>query len=98
MTASTGRVLRTCEPWMSLFHMALACRVTGNFAMMAVIAHTVVWVAKTHSSPEREDEIGGERGRLGSKKWTLLCGSDLDLHRGGKMVKEGVNMVLSVFW
>lgn len=43
VTASTGRVLRTCEPWMSLFHMALACRVTGNFAMMAVIAHTVVW-------------------------------------------------------
>lgn len=64
--------------------MALACRVTGNFAMMAVIAHTVVWGGwPKHSSPEREDEIGGERGRLGSKKWTLLCGSDLDLHRGG---------------
>lgn len=51
-----------------------------------------------HSSPEREDEIRGERGRLGSKKWTLLCGSDLDLHREGVMVKEGVNMDLSVFW
>lgn len=73
VTASTGRVaaLRTCEPWMSLFHMALAGRVTRNFAMMAVIAHTAVWggflathPSRTHSSPEREDEIGEGGGSL----------------------------------
>lgn len=45
MTAAAGgvAVLRTCEPWMSLFHMELACGVTRNTVMMAVIAHTAIW-------------------------------------------------------
>lgn len=42
MTAYAGRVagLRTCEPWTRLFHMALACRVTEDFVMIAV-THTI---------------------------------------------------------
>lgn len=71
MTATAGgvAVLRTCEPWMSLFHMALACRVTRNAVMKAVIAHTVVLTTHPHpnSSPEREGRVG----KLVSKKWTL---------------------------
>lgn len=62
MTAAAGRVavLRTCEPWMSLFHMALACRVTRNAVMTAVIAHTVVLTTHPHpnNSPEEEWERG----------------------------------------
>ena len=73
MTGTAGGVaaLRTCEPWMSLFHMALACRVTRNAVMTAVIAHTVALTTHPHpgSSPEREGE--SERGQIGSRKWTL---------------------------
>lgn len=58
MTATAGgvAVLRTCEPWMSLFHMALACRVTRNAVMKAVIAHTLLLTTHPHpsSSPERD--------------------------------------------
>lgn len=78
MTAAAGgvAVLRTCEPWMSLFHMALACRVTRNAVMTAVIAHTVVLTTHPHpnSSPERENEREtGRVGQLVSKKVGTLC-------------------------
>lgn len=41
--------------------MALACRVTRNAVMTAVIAHTVVLTTHPHpsGSPEREDEREG---------------------------------------
>lgn len=61
MTAAAGgvAVLRTCEPWMSLFHMALACRVTGNTVMMAVIAHTAAWPpTPTPAAHLRETRMG----------------------------------------
>lgn len=47
--------------------MTLACRVTRNAVMKAVIAHTVVLT--THPCPNNSPE---EKGRVGkSKKWTL---------------------------
>lgn len=61
MTATAGAVavLRTCEPWTSLFHMALACRVTRNTVMMAVIAHPAVWPpTPTPAAHLREKRMG----------------------------------------
>lgn len=78
MTATAGAVavLRTCEPWTSLFHMALACRVTRNTVMMAVIAHPAVWPpTPTRSSPERE-----ENGRACVQNAESGHGKDPDLH------------------
>ena len=69
MTASAGRVaaLRTCEPWMSLFHMALACRVRRNFVMTAVVTPTEATTthphpSRAHSSPERDERMGRRLG------------------------------------
>lgn len=64
MTASASGVvaLRTCEPWMSLFHMALACRGTKNAVMTAVIAHTAVLTTHPHPNSSPESEDGGRAG------------------------------------
>lgn len=50
--------------------MALACRVTRNAVMTAVIAHTVVLTTHPHpnSSPEREDEREGASGAACTQK------------------------------
>lgn len=70
MTAAAGgvAVLRTCEPWMSLFHMELACRVTGNTVMTAVIARATV----RPPTPTPAAHLGEMRmGAPVSKKLTL---------------------------
>lgn len=61
--------LRTCEPWMSLFHMALARGVRRNPVMTAVIAHTARLTTQppqTGSSPGRRWAWLGWAGPSGS--------------------------------
>lgn len=76
--------------------MALACRVTRNAVMMAVIAHTVVLTTHPHprSSPEKEGVSGA------------ACIQNMDIYVYGPYTFTGKtclqvsldSMVLSVFW
>lgn len=91
MTAAAGgvAVLRTCEPWMSLFHMALACRVTRNTVMMAVIARTAVWPpTPTPAAHLRETRMGAPV----SNELTL------DMAKTQTFVTGTDQTFLSMFW
>lgn len=98
MTAAAGgvAVLRTCEPWMSPFHMALACRVTRNTVMTAVIAHTAVWPPTHPPTPASTPAAHLRETRMGEP--VTKSAVTLDMAGTQTFMTRANQTFLSMFW